>query len=43
MRQTLINHVTGVAIDAGNKADGMQRVIDAIYLIVTSPEGSIQR
>ncbi|MEM9380212.1 MAG: DUF1800 domain-containing protein [Planctomycetota bacterium] len=43
MRQTLVNHVTGVDIDAGGKADGMQRVIDAIYLIVTSPEGSIQR
>ncbi|MEM8709954.1 MAG: DUF1800 domain-containing protein [Planctomycetota bacterium] len=43
MRTTLIAHVNGVDLDAGNKADGMQRVLDAIYLIVTSPEGSHQQ
>ncbi|MEM6671664.1 MAG: DUF1800 domain-containing protein [Planctomycetota bacterium] len=42
MRTALIDHVTSTELDAGNKADGMQRVLDAIYLIVTSPEGAIQ-
>ncbi len=43
MRTALIVHVNGVDLDAGNKANGMQRVLDAIYLIVTSPEGSHQQ
>ncbi|MEM7516467.1 MAG: DUF1800 family protein [Planctomycetota bacterium] len=43
MRSALVSHLEGTDMDAGGKADGMQRVLDAIYLIVTSPEGSIQR
>lgn len=42
MRSVLEAHVSGVDMDAGNKPEGMQRVLDAIYLIVTSPEGAVQ-
>ncbi|QDV07923.1 hypothetical protein Poly30_34580 [Planctomycetes bacterium Poly30] len=42
MRTALVAHVSAVAMDAGNKPDGMQRVLDTIYLIVTSPEGALQ-
>lgn len=43
MRATLVAHLENTAIDAGNKADGMQRVLDGIYLVITSPEGAVQR
>lgn len=43
MRDALVTHVTATAMDAGNKPTGTQRVLDATYLIITSPEGSMQR
>lgn len=43
MRSVLEAHVAGVDMEAGAGSEGMQRVIDAIYLIVTSPEGAMQR
>ena len=42
MRTALIAHIEGVDMTAGNKPEGMQRVLDTIYLIVTSPEGAHQ-
>jgi hypothetical protein len=35
----VVDHVTGTALDD----DGTQRVIEAVYLIVTSPEALVQR
>lgn len=39
MRTVLINRVNGISMDDG----GFDRVVEAIYLIVTSPEGAVQR
>jgi len=43
MRSALITHLEGVDYEDNNPPDGIQRVLDAIYLIVTSPEGAVQR
>ncbi|MDX9768597.1 MAG: DUF1800 family protein, partial [Ectothiorhodospiraceae bacterium] len=42
-RDLIIQHVNGVSMTAGNLESGMQRVLEAIYLIATSPEGAVQR
>jgi uncharacterized protein (DUF1800 family) len=39
MHQILVDHVTATPVTDG----GTQRVLDAIYLIVTSPEGAVQK
>lgn len=43
MRTTLEGHLSATPLDAGGLPEGMQRVLDGIYLILTSPEGSVQR
>ena len=43
MRSALVTHLENVPMEVNNYPDGMRRVADAIYLIVTSPEGSLQR
>jgi hypothetical protein len=39
MRQILIDHLNATS----NADGGTQRVLDAVYLIVTSPEGAVQK
>jgi hypothetical protein len=39
MRTVVINRASAVSMDDG----GFDRVVEAIYLIVTSPEGAVQR
>jgi hypothetical protein len=39
MHQILVDHLNATPLTDG----GTQRVLDAIYLIVTSPEGAVQK
>ena len=42
MRQTLIDYVSDISMTAGGLGLGVQRVFEAVFLIITSPEGAIQ-
>lgn len=43
MKSMLVEHLTATPLATSNMPRGTQRVLDGIYLIITSPEGSVQR